>query len=61
MTLITRIIRKVQKKSNARPKSLVLYIPAEVRDIMGFQDGTQINIDVILENQEKYIKITKID
>ena len=61
MTLITRITRKIQKKSNTRPKSLVLYIPAAVRDIMELQDGNEVNIDVILENNEKFIKISKID
>jgi antitoxin component of MazEF toxin-antitoxin module len=61
MTLITRITKKIQKKSNARPKSLVLYIPASIRDIMELQDGTNVNVDVILENEERYIKITKID
>ena len=61
MTLITRINRKIQKKSKTRPKSLILYIPAEVRDIVGLQDGTEVNIDVILENDEKIIQIRKID
>lgn len=61
MTLITRITRKIQKKSKTRPKSLILYIPAEIRDIMELQDGTEVNIDVILENNEKLIQIRKID
>lgn len=61
MTLITRINRKIQKKSKTRPKSLILYIPAEVRDIVGLHDGTEVNIDVILENDEKIIQIRKID
>lgn len=61
MTLITRITKKIQKKSKTRPKSLILYLPASVRDIVGLQDGTEVNIDVILENDEKIIQIRKID
>ena len=61
MALITRITRKIQKKSKTRPKSLILYIPAEIRDIMKLQDGTTVTIDLISENEEQHIEIRKID
>lgn len=59
--LIMRIAKKLRKRSNERPKSLVLHIPAAVRDIMEFEHGTEVQIDVIAENDEKYVVIRKQD
>ncbi len=59
MTLITRLETAVKKRSNARPKSLILHIPAFVRDIMEFEHNTPIVLDVCVENDVKCIKIYK--
>ena len=59
--LIMRTAKKLRKRSNDRPKSLVLHIPAAVRDIMEFEHGTEVQIDVIAENDEKYVVIRKQD
>jgi len=59
--LVQRITKKLQKKSNARPKSLVLHIPAAVRDIMGYEHGTELILDVIVEDDDKYVVMRKQD
>lgn len=59
--LVQQITKKLQKKSNARPKSLVLYIPASVRDIMGYEDGTELVMDVIVEDDDRYVVMRKQD
>ena len=59
--LIMQTAKKLRKRSNDRPKSLVLHIPAAVRDIMEFEHGTEVQIDVIAENDEKYVVIRKQD
>ena len=61
MTTIVKLPTQVKKRSNARPKSLILHIPAMVRDIMEFEHETKICLEVCTENEEKYIKIRKID
>ena len=57
--LVQRITKKLVKKSSSRPKSLVLNIPAQTRDLMQWQHGTSVNIDVIMTDNEKYVKITE--
>ena len=59
--LILRIVKKLRKRSNDRPKSLVLHIPAAVRDIMEFEHGTEVQIDVVGNDDEKYVAIRKLD
>ena len=59
MTNISYFETKLRKVSNKRPKSLILSIPATVRDIMEFEHGTSVKIEVCLDDKtkKKYIKI----
>ncbi len=50
-------IRRVSKKS----KSLILPIPPEIRDLMGYTHSTKIKMEIHLENNEKFIQIKKLD
>ena len=60
MTKIYKTETTVKKRSNQRPKSLILHIPAAVRDIMEFEHNTQITLEVCLNAEnKKYIKIYK--
>lgn len=63
MTLILKMPLKLKKVSKARPKSLILRIPATVREIMEFKADETINIKVCLnpETKEKELIITKKD
>ena len=61
MTTILKIPAKVKKRSNTRPKSLILYIPAQVRDIMELEHNSNITLEIIQENDEKVLKIQKLD
>ena len=62
MTNISYYETKLRKVSNQRPKSLILSIPANVRDIMEFEHGTHVKMEVCLDdNNKKYIKISKTD
>lgn len=59
MALIIKLLTKVKKRSNTRPKSLILHIPAQVRDLMDLKHDTPINLEVCIddETKKKYIKI----
>ena len=62
VTLLTRLETAIKKRSNARPKSLVLYIPATVRDVMGWEHDTPVVMDICVENDCRILKIyTKLD
>lgn len=62
MTSLIKIPSTIKWVSKQRPKSLILRIPAAVRDIMEFEHGTSINIEVCLdENDKKFVKISKED
>ncbi|WP_323736211.1 hypothetical protein PXD04_10070 [Methanosphaera sp. ISO3-F5] len=63
MTLLLKIKTAIKKRSNSRPKSLILYIPAQVRDLVEFEHGTPINLEVCLDDKtkKKYIKIYATD
>lgn len=62
MTNISYFETKLRKVSNNRPKSLILSIPANVRDIMEFEHGTSVKIEVCLDQEnKKFVKISKID
>lgn len=62
MKILTRLETAVKKRSNARPSSLVLHIPARVRDLMELEHNTPILLDVCMdENNQKCIKISKLD
>ena len=55
--------KKIRRDTKARPKSLILPIPAQIRDIMKFEHGTEVTIEVCLnENKEMYLRVQeKID
>lgn len=59
MTVLLKLQQQIKKRSNARPKSLILYIPAQVRDLMQWEHNTPINMEVCFdaETEKKYIKI----
>ncbi len=59
MTLVARLNKKVKYRSKDRPKSLLLLIPAMVRDILELKYDDEVVLDVIVENDEKYVKIYK--
>ena len=60
--ILLKLRKKIRRDTAARPKSLILPIPAQVRDIMKFEHGTEISMEVCLdENEEMYIKVQKID
>ncbi len=62
MTKIYEETRNIRCVSKSHPKSLILLIPPTVRDIMKFEHGTSIHIEVCLdENEEKYLTVRKID
>lgn len=62
MTTIYEETRKIRRVSKTHPRSLILTIPPTVRDIMKFEHGTSISIEVCLdENEETYLRIQKID
>lgn len=48
---------KIRMVSKAQNKSLILPVPATIRDIMNFKHGTPIKWEVCLNDKEKYIKI----
>jgi len=60
MTTLLKIGGKLRRPSKQRPKSLILSINPMIRDIMEFEHGTEIDIEVCLdENNEKIVKIRK--
>ena len=60
--ILLKMRKKIRRDTAARPKSLILPIPAQIRDMMEFEHGTEITMEVCLnENKEKYIKVQKID
>lgn len=61
MTLIARLEKKVKYRSKDRPKSLLLLIPAIARDILELKYDDLVIMDIVVENDEKYLKIYKKD
>jgi hypothetical protein len=59
MTLVTRLEKKVKYRSKDRPKSLLLLIPAVMRDILELTYNDTVILDVCVENDEKFVKIYK--
>lgn len=57
--LILKLLTKIKKRSNTRPKSLILHIPAQIRDIMEFTHNTDIFLEVHTDGEKKYLKIYK--
>ena len=61
MDLQLRLETKINSQSKARPQSLVLRMPAKVRDILELQPNDKIILDVYQENEKKYLKLYKKD
>jgi hypothetical protein len=61
MTTLVKIPHVIRKRSNNRPKSLILLIPALIRDTMELTADDNICLEVCMENNEKILKIRKID
>ena len=60
MTIITRLEKQVKARSKDRPKSLLLLIPAIVRDLMDLKLNDTLIIEVV-EEEKRYLKIYKKD
>jgi len=54
---IMEIDTEIKAVSQQRQKSLILRIPANIRDIMQLKHGTKTKIEVHVENDEKYLKL----
>lgn len=62
MTEIVKCEAKIRRASHQRPKSLILSISPTIRDIMNFEHGTPVILEVCLdENDKKFVKISKKD
>lgn len=57
---LMEIDTKIKAVSKARPKSLILRIPSNLRDAMEFKDGTPVKLELLVENNERYIKISEV-
>ena len=62
MTILLKVISTLRRPSKQRPKSLILSINPQVKDLMEFKHEDKITVEVCLDkNNEKYIKIRKMD
>ena len=52
---------KIRRDTKARPKSLILPIPAQIRDTMNFEHGTEVTWTICSENEKLKIVIEKVD
>lgn len=59
--IILKTRNKIRRDSTKRPKSLILSIPASVRDVMELEHGTEISWTICSEDDKKKIIIEKID
>lgn len=59
--IILKQRNKIRRDSSKRPKSLILSIPASIRDILELEHGTEVSWTVCAENDKKKIVIEKID
>ena len=50
---------KIKRVSKSRPKSVILPIPAAIRDILELQHDDQVTIEACMEEKKKYIKVYK--
>lgn len=62
MTTLLKLRTKIRHRSQKQHQALILNIPAAARDIMKFEHGTSVSIEVCLdENEEMYLRVQKID
>ena len=61
MTLLLETRTKTRRRSKKQQQALILNIPAQVRDIMKFEHGTEVTLKVCLENEKIYLRIEKQD
>lgn len=59
MTKMYETENKLRMVSKSHSKSLILPVPATIRDIMKFEHGTPIKWEVCLNENKKYIKLYK--
>jgi hypothetical protein len=58
--IILRTEKKIRRDSNKRPKSLILSIPANMRDILEFEHGTEVILTVCSnKNDELQLVVQK--
>lgn len=62
MTKIHEFEHKIRRVSKSHEKSLILPVPAKVRDIMELKHDDKVMWEIhVNENGEKYLIIRKID
>ena len=59
--IILKMRNKIRRDTKARPKSLILPIPAQIRDTMNFEHGTEVTWTICSENEKLKIVIEKVD
>lgn len=57
--ILLKMRNKIRRDSKQRPKSLILPIPAQIRDTMDFEHGTPVTWTVCSKNNELKIIIQK--
>ena len=61
MTLLLKLRTKLRRRSKKQQQALILNIPAQIRDIMKFEHGTPVTLEVCLENEKLYLRVEKQD
>jgi len=61
MTLLLKTRTKIRRRSKKQQQALILNIPAQIRDIMKIEHGTEVTLTVCLENEKTYLRVEKQD
>jgi len=61
MTLLLKTRTKIRRRSKKQQQALILNIPAQIRDIMKIEHGTEVTLTVCLENEKIYLRVEKQD
>lgn len=61
MTLLLKTRTKIRRRSKKQQQALILNIPAQIRDIMKIEHGTEVTLTVCLENEKLYLRVEKQD
>ena len=55
--ILLKMKNKIRRDSKQRPKSLILPIPAQIRDTMKFEHGTPVTWTVCSNEEKNELKI----
>ena len=61
MTLLLKTRTKIRRRSKKQQQALILNIPAQIRDIMKIEHGTEVTLTVCLEKEKIYLRVEKQD